>query len=117
MIFVSDRAETDVIGDLATPDHLFSQACDQSQYEFEKLTERFASFYSSIYRKLRSLTHVVTEANKFIVDDEAILQVKKPEEYIDKYIPQQMIDSLKNKGYKFFTGKLVSNKVPLVLDK
>ena len=39
------------------------------------------------------------------------------QEYIDKYIPQQMIDSLKNKGYKFFTGKLVSNKVPLVLDK
>ena len=38
-------------------------------------------------------------------------------EYIDKYIPQQTIDSLKNKGYKFFMGKLVSNKVPLVLNK
>jgi hypothetical protein len=38
-------------------------------------------------------------------------------EYIEKYIPQQKIDSLNNKGYKFFTGKLISNKVPLIFDK
>lgn len=36
-------------------------------------------------------------------------------EYIEKYISKDKIDSLEKKGYKFFTGKLVSNKVPLTL--
>ncbi len=34
--------------------------------------------------------------------------------YIEKYISKKTIDSLENKGYKFFTGKLCSNKVPLI---
>jgi hypothetical protein len=37
------------------------------------------------------------------------------QEYIDKYIPKEKIDSLKHKGHSFFTGKLSSNKVPLIL--
>ena len=36
-------------------------------------------------------------------------------EYIEKYIPKGKIDSLEKKGYKFFTGKIVSNKAPLIL--
>ncbi|MCG9791983.1 hypothetical protein [Flavobacterium algicola] len=36
-------------------------------------------------------------------------------EYIEKYIPKEKINSLEKKGCKFFTGKLVSNKVPLIL--
>ncbi|MFV8333287.1 hypothetical protein [Flavobacterium sp. GSP14] len=36
-------------------------------------------------------------------------------EYIEKYIPKEKIDSLERKGYKFFTGKIVSTKVPLIL--
>ena len=37
------------------------------------------------------------------------------QEYIDKYIPKEKIDSLKHKGHSFFTGRLISNKVPLIL--
>lgn len=36
-------------------------------------------------------------------------------EYIEKYIPKEKIDSLEKKGCEFFTGRLVSNKVPLIL--
>lgn len=36
-------------------------------------------------------------------------------EYIEKYIPKEKIDSLERKGCKFFTGKIVSTKVPLIL--
>lgn len=38
-------------------------------------------------------------------------------EYIEKYIPKEKVDSLKKKGYKFFTGKLSSKKMPLILQK
>lgn len=37
------------------------------------------------------------------------------QEYIDKYISKKKIDSLKCRGYKFFTGTIISNKVPLIL--
>lgn len=36
-------------------------------------------------------------------------------EYIEKYILKSKIDSLEKNGYKFFTGKIISNKIPLVL--
>lgn len=36
-------------------------------------------------------------------------------EYIDKYISKETVYFLENKGYKFFTGKLSSNKLPLIL--
>lgn len=38
-------------------------------------------------------------------------------EYFEKYISEYKIDSLKKKGYKFFTGSLKSNKIPLVFKK
>jgi hypothetical protein len=34
-------------------------------------------------------------------------------EFIQKNIPSTVIDSIEKKGYKFYTGKLVSNKVTL----
>lgn len=36
-------------------------------------------------------------------------------EFIGKRISSTVIDSVEKKGYKFFTGKLISNKVPLIL--
>ncbi|KIA99730.1 hypothetical protein OA88_19485 [Flavobacterium sp. JRM] len=36
-------------------------------------------------------------------------------EYIEKYISKKTIESLENKGYKFFIGNLKSNNVPLKL--
>lgn len=39
------------------------------------------------------------------------------QEYIEKYIPKEKIDLLKKTGYKIFTGKLISNKVPLIIEQ
>nr|WP_315201014.1 hypothetical protein [uncultured Flavobacterium sp.] len=36
-------------------------------------------------------------------------------EYIEKYISKEKINALEKKGFKFFTGSLASNKVPLIL--
>lgn len=36
-------------------------------------------------------------------------------EFINKRISSRVMDSIKKKGYKFFIGKIVSNKVPLIL--
>jgi hypothetical protein len=38
-------------------------------------------------------------------------------DFISKRFSNRVIDSVKKKGYKFFTGKLVSNKVPLILNR
>lgn len=39
------------------------------------------------------------------------------QEYIEKYISKEKIDLLKKTGYKIFTGKLVSNKVPFIIEQ
>lgn len=104
-----------------------------SLFDFTKIEEfkPWTSPVKVIYVKAKKSIHLKIPFNLIIkyknLESPGIYQINRKKkylgrieymikhEYIDKYIPKEKLDSLNHKGYKFFTGKIVSNKVPLIL--
>lgn len=95
---------------------------NQKYAKEDKLSLIFVKANSSV--KLNMPFHLVVRENKETIiyyklnDNEKYkceIEYSIKKDFINKRFSKSVIDSVKKKGYKLFTGKLVSNKIPLIL--
>lgn len=100
-----------------------------SNRNFRSIDKKFKNENTLIYLKSKSKIKLKIpfdlNINYQYYDEPAIYQINKKKKYFGrieymiqmeffkKYISQDKLDSIKSKGFKIFTGKLKSNKIPL----
>lgn len=115
--FLSKKSDTLLVDENVMYSNLFKNGFVNTLNVFEIKSGKSLQLkipFNLVIKYLKDDTHKYYEIDRSKKYEGQIVYLIK-QEYIEKYISKEKIDSLEKKCFKFFTGRLVSNKVPLIL--